>query len=28
MQLRDPRPGATPTPPGDLPIPPELRRDA
>jgi flagellar biosynthetic protein FlhB len=28
MQLRDPRPGAMPTPPGDLPIPPELRRDA
>lgn len=28
MQLRDPRPGASPTPPGDLPIPPELRREA
>ncbi|MDH4134150.1 MAG: flagellar biosynthesis protein FlhB [Gammaproteobacteria bacterium] len=28
FQLRHPRPGVTPTPPGDLPIPPELRRDA
>lgn len=28
LQLRDPRPGAAPTPPGDLPIPPELRREA
>ncbi len=28
LQLRDPRPGATPTAPGDLPIPPDLRRDA
>jgi len=27
LQLRDPRPGASPTPPGDLPIPPDLRRD-
>ncbi len=28
MQLRDPRAGVTPTAPGDLPIPPELRREA
>ena len=28
MQLRDPRPGAAPAAPGDLPIPPDLRRDA
>jgi flagellar biosynthetic protein FlhB len=28
LQLRDPRPGATPAAPGDLPIPPDLRRDA
>ena len=27
FQLREARPGAAPTPPGDLPIPPELRRD-
>jgi flagellar biosynthetic protein FlhB len=27
LQLRDPRAGAAPTPPGDLPIPPDLRRD-
>jgi len=27
LQLRDPRAGAPPTPPGDLPIPPDLRRD-
>ena len=28
LQLRDPRPGASPTAPEDLPIPPDLRRDA
>jgi flagellar biosynthetic protein FlhB len=28
LQLRDPRAGASPTPPGDLPIPPDLRRDS
>ena len=28
LQLRDPHPGVAPTAPGDLPIPPDLRRDA